>query len=43
MLDMGMIHDKENNIKTSKETQNLLFSATMPKEVMKLYAISIFE
>ncbi|MDU2671755.1 MAG: DEAD/DEAH box helicase [Clostridium sp.] len=37
MLDMGMIHDVKRIIsKLPKERQNLLFSATMPKEVMKL-------
>ena len=37
MLDMGMIHDvKEIISKLPKDRQNLLFSATMPKEVMKL-------
>ncbi|MGL4731382.1 MAG: DEAD/DEAH box helicase [Clostridium sp.] len=37
MLDMGMIHDVKNIIsRLPKERQNLLFSATMPKEVMKL-------
>lgn len=37
MLDMGMIHDVKKIIsRLPKERQNLLFSATMPKEVMKL-------
>lgn len=37
MLDMGMIHDVKKIIsKLPKERQNLLFSATMPKEVTKL-------
>lgn len=37
MLDMGMIHDVKRIIaKLPKERQNLLFSATMPKEVTKL-------
>ena len=37
MLDMGMIHDvKKIILRLPKERQNLLFSATMPKEVMKL-------
>lgn len=37
MLDMGMIHDVKKIIsKLPKEKQNLLFSATMPKEVTKL-------
>ena len=37
MLDMGMIHDVKKIIsKLPKDRQNLLFSATMPKEVMKL-------
>lgn len=37
MLDMGMIHEVKRIIsKLPKERQNLLFSATMPKEVMKL-------
>ena len=37
MLDMGMINDVKRIIsKLPKERQNLLFSATMPKEVMKL-------
>lgn len=37
MLDMGMIHDVKKIISIlPKERQNLLFSATMPKEVMKL-------
>lgn len=37
MLDMGMIHDLKKIIsRLPKERQNLLFSATMPKEVMKL-------
>ena len=37
MIDMGMIHDVKKIIsRLPKERQNLLFSATMPKEVMKL-------
>ena len=37
MLDMGMIHDVKKIIsRLPKERQNLLFSATMPKEVTKL-------
>ncbi|MGL5379226.1 DEAD/DEAH box helicase [Clostridium sp.] len=37
MLDMGMIHDVKKIIsRLPKERQNLLFSATMPKEVVKL-------
>ncbi|SCI89547.1 ATP-dependent RNA helicase rhlE [uncultured Clostridium sp.] len=37
MLDMGMIHEVKRIIsKLPKERENLLFSATMPKEVMKL-------
>lgn len=37
MLDMGMIQDVKKIIsKLPKERQNLLFSATMPKELMKL-------
>ena len=37
MLDMGMIHDVKKIIsRIPKERQNLLFSATMPKEVTKL-------
>lgn len=37
MLDMGMIHDVKRIIENlPKERQNILFSATMPKEISKL-------